>query len=137
MGSFEYKELFNDVEIQIQKIFANSKSEFPKLEVNLTGSIATLMVVTDDIAKSQFNGFSLALGLISLIMIVTLGSVRAGVMGMIPNAIPAFLAFGLMGLFVIPLDTDTLLIAPVILGIAVDDTIHLSLIHISEPTRPY
>ena len=124
MGSFEYKELFNDVEIQIQKIFANSKSEFPKLEVNLTGSIATLMVVTDDIAKSQFDGFSLALGLISLIMIVTLGSVRAGVMGMIPNAIPAFLAFGLMGLFVIPLDTDTLLIAPVILGIAVDDTIH-------------
>jgi predicted RND superfamily exporter protein len=29
-----------------------------------------------------------------------------------------------MGLFNIPLDTDTLLIAPVILGIAVDDTIH-------------
>ena len=124
MGSFEYKELVNDVEVQIQKIVANPKSGFPKLEVNLTGSIATLMVVTDDIAKSQFDGFSLALGLISLIMIVTLGSVRAGVMGMIPNAIPAFLAFGLMGLFVIPLDADTLLIAPVILGIAVDDTIH-------------
>jgi hypothetical protein len=29
-----------------------------------------------------------------------------------------------MGLFGIPLDTDTLLIAPIILGIAVDDTIH-------------
>ena len=29
-----------------------------------------------------------------------------------------------MGLFSVPLDTDTLLIAPVILGIAVDDTIH-------------
>ena len=43
---------------------------------------------------------------------------------MVPNAIPAFLAFGLMGLFGIPLDTDTLLIAPIILGIAVDDTIH-------------
>ena len=45
-------------------------------------------------------------------------------MGLVPNAIPAFLAFGLMGLFGIPLDTDTLLIAPIILGIAVDDTIH-------------
>lgn len=43
---------------------------------------------------------------------------------MIPNAIPAFLAFGLMGLLGVPLDTDTLLIAPIILGIAVDDTIH-------------
>jgi hypothetical protein len=57
-------------------------------------------------------------------MIITLGSLRGGLMGMIPNAIPAFLAIGLMGLFGIPLDTDTLLIAPVILGIAVDDTIH-------------
>jgi predicted RND superfamily exporter protein len=86
--------------------------------------MATLMVVSDEIATSQFNGFALALLLISIIMIITLGSLRGGLMGMIPNAIPAFLAFGLMGLFGIPLDTDTLLIAPVILGIAVDDTIH-------------
>ena len=34
------------------------------------------------------------------------------------------LAFGLMGLLDIPLDTDTLMIAPLIIGIAVDDTIH-------------
>jgi predicted RND superfamily exporter protein len=86
--------------------------------------MATLMVVSDEIATSQFNGFALALLLISIIMILTLGSLRGGLMGMIPNAIPAFLAFGLMGLLGIPLDTDTLLIAPVILGIAVDDTIH-------------
>ena len=33
-------------------------------------------------------------------------------------------AFGLMGFFNIPLDADTLLIAPIIIGLAVDDTIH-------------
>jgi len=38
--------------------------------------------------------------------------------------LPAILAFGLMGLLGIPLDTDTLMIAPLIIGIAVDDTIH-------------
>ncbi|MDX1453793.1 MAG: MMPL family transporter, partial [Oleiphilaceae bacterium] len=32
--------------------------------------------------------------------------------------------FGVMGLAGIPLDTDTLIIAPLIIGIAVDDTIH-------------
>lgn len=124
MGSFGYQQMFAEVELDIEARFAHLKTAYPDLEIVLTGTMATLMVVSDEIARSQFNGFALALVLISLIMIITLGSLRGGVMGMIPNAIPAFLAFGLMGLLGIPLDTDTLLIAPVILGIAVDDTIH-------------
>ena len=124
MGSYGYQKMFTEVAEDIDQRFAYLKTDFPDLEIVLTGTMATLMVVSDEIATSQFNGFALALLLISIIMIITLGSLRGGLMGMIPNAIPAFLAFGLMGLFGIPLDTDTLLIAPVILGIAVDDTIH-------------
>ena len=124
MGSFGYEKMFSEVELDIEKRFAHLKSAYPDLEIVLTGTMATLMVVSGEIARSQFDGFTLALLLISLIMIVTLGSLRGGLMGMVPNAIPSFLAFGLMGLLGIPLDTDTLLIAPVILGIAVDDTIH-------------
>ena len=124
MGSYGYQKMFIEVEQEITAKFASFKTIYPDLEIVLTGTMATLMVVSDEIAKSQFNGFALALLLISFIMIITLGSLRGGLMGMIPNAIPSFLGFGLMGLFGIPLDTDTLLIAPVILGIAVDDTIH-------------
>ena len=124
MGSFGYQQMFAEVELDIEARFAHLKTAYPDLEIVLTGTMATFMMVSDEIARSQFNGFALALVLISLIMIITLGSLRGGIMGMIPNAIPAFLAFGLMGLLGIPLDTDTLLIAPVILGIAVDDTIH-------------
>ena len=124
MGSYGYQKMFTEVAEDIDQRFAYLKADFPDLDIVLTGTMATLMVVSDEIATSQFNGFALALLLISIIMIITLGSLRGGLMGMIPNAIPAFLAFGLMGLFGIPLDTDTLLIAPVILGIAVDDTIH-------------
>jgi len=50
--------------------------------------------------------------------------VQAGLLGIIPNLIPAIFTFGIMGWLKIPLDTDTLMIAPVIIGIAVDDTIH-------------
>ena len=124
MGSYGYQKMFSEVEQEITTKFAHFKTTYPDLEIVLTGTMATLMVVSDEIAKSQFNGFALALLLISFIMIITLGSLRGGLMGMIPNAIPAFLGIGLMGLFDIPVDTDTLLIAPVILGIAVDDTIH-------------
>lgn len=124
LGSYEYKELFEAISIDVEETFSRVESNFPNLDVNLTGSMATLMVMADEVANSQFNSFALALLIVSLIMIVSLGSFRGGIMGMVPNAIPAFLAFGLMGLFGIPLDTDTLLIAPIILGIAVDDTIH-------------
>ncbi|MDE0786537.1 MAG: MMPL family transporter [Porticoccaceae bacterium] len=124
MGSYGYQKMFTEVEQEISDKFGRFQTIYPDLEIVLTGTMATLMVVSDEIATSQFNGFALALLLISVIMIVTLGSLRGGLMGMIPNAIPAFLGLGLMGLFGIPLDTDTLLIAPVILGIAVDDTIH-------------
>lgn len=124
LGSYEYKELFDDVSLDVQETFSDIEKDFPNLDVNLTGSMATLMVVADEIATSQFNSFALALLIVSLIMIIALGSLGGGIMGMVPNAIPAFLAFGLMGLFGVPLDVDSLLIAPLILGIAVDDTIH-------------
>ena len=124
MGSYDYKKMFTEVADEIEAKFRHIEPYQPNLEVVLTGTVATLMVVGDEIARSQFNGFALALLIISLIMVVTLGSLSGGLMGMIPNAIPALLALGLMGLFAVPLDADTLLIAPVILGIAVDDTIH-------------
>ena len=124
MGSYDYKKMFSEVEMDIEATFGHLKPTYPNLDVVLTGTVATLMVIGDEIARSQYNGFAMAWLIISVIMVITLGSISGGLMGMIPNAVPALLALGLMGLFAIPLDTDTLLIAPVILGIAVDDTIH-------------
>jgi hypothetical protein len=57
-------------------------------------------------------------------MIVTLHSVELGCISLIPNLFPVFLNFGVMGLLGFPLDTGTIMIASIALGIAVDDTIH-------------
>jgi len=123
-GSYEYQLFFDEIGQDIDEIFGPLEAEFPEMDVYLTGSMALLMRMADEVANSQFNSFALAIGVISVIMILTLGSLQGGVMAMIPNLIPAMLSFGLMGLMGIPLDTDTLLIAPLIIGIAVDDTIH-------------
>jgi predicted RND superfamily exporter protein len=123
-GSYEYQLFFDEIGQDIDEIFGPLEAEFPEMDVYLTGSMALLMRMADEVANSQFNSFALAIGVISVIMILTLGSLQGGVMAMIPNLIPAMLSFGLMGLLGIPLDTDTLLIAPLIIGIAVDDTIH-------------
>jgi predicted RND superfamily exporter protein len=123
-GSYQYQRFFEEISQEIDEVFGPLESEFPELEVYLTGSMALLMRMADEVANSQFSSFTFAIAVISVIMILTLGSFQGGIMAMIPNMIPALLGFGLMGLLGIALDTDTLLIAPLIIGIAVDDTIH-------------
>ena len=123
-GSYQYQRFFEEISQEIDEVFSPLESEFPELEVYLTGSMALLMRMADEVANSQFSSFTFAIAVISVIMIITLGSFQGGLMAMIPNMIPALLGFGLMGLLGIALDTDTLLIAPLIIGIAVDDTIH-------------
>ncbi len=123
-GSYQYQIFFDEISVDIEETFAGLETEFPELEIYLTGSMALLMRMADEVARSQFSSFTLAIVVISVIMIITLGSLQGGLLAMIPNVIPALLGFGLMGLMGISLDTDTLLIAPLIIGIAVDDTVH-------------
>ena len=123
-GSNEYKDFFNDIQRDINKEFNGLKDRYPNIKVQITGSFALMMRLADDISNNQFKSLAIAAVVISLLLMITLGSFQAGVMSIIPNLIPASLAFGLMGLLGVPLDTDTLMIAPLIIGIAVDDTIH-------------
>ncbi len=120
----EYQGFFDEIGAEIAAGFAHLRDDYPAMEVNLTGSMALLWRMSDEVAVSQFESFSIALAVVSAMLIVTLGSLQGGLLAMAPNLIPAFLGFGLMGLAGIPLDADTLLVAPVIIGIAVDDTIH-------------
>ena len=123
-GSNEYKEFFKDIQRDINKEFNGLKDRYPDIKVQITGSFALMMRLADNISNNQFKSLAIAAVVISLLLMITLGSFQAGVMSIIPNLIPASLAFGLMGLLGVPLDTDTLMIAPLIIGIAVDDTIH-------------
>lgn len=123
-GSYQYQRFFDELSDEITLAFDELRQLFPDLDITVTGSVPLMMRAMDEIAQSQYSSLLLALAVISVIMIITLSSLQAGLISIIPNLIPALLAFGLMGLLDIPLDTDTLLIAPVIIGIAVDDTIH-------------
>ena len=123
-GSEEYKDFFDEIQTDINNEFNKLTATYPELKVQITGSFALMMRLADDISKNQFKSLAIAAVVISLLMMLTLGSLQAGVMSIVPNLIPATLAFGLMGLLGISLDTDTLMIAPLIIGIAVDDTIH-------------
>jgi predicted RND superfamily exporter protein len=98
-----------------------SKVVIPKL----TGMGSLWIKLIDYIVKSQIWGFLLAFVVIGIMMCLLFGSLKIGLLAMIPNLSPVIATLGLMGWADIPLDYVKLLIGCVAIGIAVDDTIHL------------
>lgn len=79
----------------------------------------------DLIVEGQVKSFFSAFLQILLLMSLLFRSLRGGLICLIPNLAPLFFIFVVMGATGIALDVATVLIAGVILGITVDDTIHL------------
>jgi len=123
-GSFEYLKVFEEMRKDISNALDPLKSKYPEMDISITGGLALMMELSDYVTWSNIKSFGLAIVVISIVLIFVFGSFRAGLISIIPNLIPATLTFGLLGLLGIPLDMDTMIIAPVIIGIAVDDTIH-------------
>jgi len=74
--------------------------------------------------KSMLLGTTLALILISIILVFALRSFKIGLLSLIPNLIPAALAFGAWGLVVGQIGLALSVVTGMTLGIVVDDTVH-------------
>jgi len=74
--------------------------------------------------NSMLTGTSIALVLISAVLIFFLGSVKYGVISLLPNLTPALAAFGIWGLTVGEVGIGLSIVTGMTLGIVVDDTVH-------------
>ena len=74
--------------------------------------------------RSMLTGTTLALVLISFILIFALRSLRIGLISILPNLVPAGMAFGLWGLLVGEIGLALSVVTGMTLGIVVDDTVH-------------
>jgi len=74
--------------------------------------------------KSMLIGTTVALLLISLILAFALRSVKIGLLSLVPNLVPAALAFGLWGMAVGQIGLALSIVTGMTLGIVVDDTVH-------------
>ena len=101
-----------------------SQEPFVASHASLTGMGALWLKLMDYITRSQIIGFLLAFVAITVMMCLLFRSVKTGLLAMAPNLTPVLLTLGGMGWTGVPLDYVRLLIAPVAIGIAVDDTIH-------------
>jgi hypothetical protein len=66
----------------------------------------------------------LALVIVYVLLGALFLSFRIGLIALIPNVLPVVFFFGVLGLFGIPLSPGISVVAPMVLGLAIDDTIH-------------
>ncbi|MDA7816808.1 MMPL family transporter [Sulfurimonas sp.] len=118
MEASRYSELGNEVKSLIKSELGDD------VEVSITGMVPlfqrTLVAAMNSMALSYITAFFV----ISLIMIVILGSFKVGMISMIPNVLPVVMALGFMNFADMPLDIFTMLVGAIIIGLSVDDTVH-------------
>lgn len=94
------------------------------IEITVTGMVPlfqrTLIAAMESMSSSYVNAFFM----ITIIMIIMLGSFKVGVVSMIPNVLPVVMTLAFMSVMDMPLDIFTMLIGAIIIGLSVDDTVH-------------
>ncbi|MES0873412.1 MMPL family transporter [Sinimarinibacterium thermocellulolyticum] len=117
-----------DGSIQIADFVARTEARLrqmsPPLNGRVTGGPVLATRTVNEIASGQLTSLLVAFAMIWAMLTLMFTSVRSALLAMLPNALPVALYFGTLGALGITLNPTTSLIACVVLGIAVDDTIH-------------
>lgn len=119
--SIDYRQLIDDMD-QAEQFVANT---FPgDSHAQITG-IGKLVANLDTyIVSSQIRSFGLAFTVIALLIAAFFRSFRFGLWALVPNALPLMMVIGAMGWFGILVDVATVMIASILIGLIVDDTVH-------------
>lgn len=101
------------------------------LEVNeptLTGRASGLTIAFARLSHrnsiQMLYGLAAVLLMVSAVLVVTLRSVRYGLVSLVPNVLPALLAFGLWGFTLGDVNLGSTIVTTMTFGIVVDDTVH-------------
>lgn len=114
-----------DQAVIIQKIHAFVETMDARgMDIRVSGQVLQEVNIIHALVKGQIYSLGTSVSLVLLIMFFTLRSVPLSLLSIFPNIFPIVVNFGIMGLFNIAINESTALISSLIMGIAVDDTIH-------------
>ena len=120
VAQFNSKELASS----IKTLRKEAERIFPDADVFLVGLAVDFAELNDYIVIGELYSFISSIIAIAFLMALVFGSIKLGLIGLIPNIAPIIAIGAIMGYLDIPLDMMTMTIMPMILGIAVDDTIY-------------
>lgn len=96
----------------------------PPLNGEITGSPVLATHTVNEIGRGQWMSLAIACFAIWAMLALMFTSARAGLWALLPNLVPVSVYFGALRLLEIPLNPTNSLIASIVLGVAVDDTVH-------------
>jgi predicted RND superfamily exporter protein len=108
----------------LEKFLVGFDKLFEDYDYTKTGVFILSVEIFNELYASMAKTYIIAFMVITPLMILLIGSLRVGLLCMIPNLAPITLTLGMMGTFGIDLTTATLLVGSIAMGLVVDDTIH-------------
>ncbi len=114
----------NEAAAALEEIRAMAGELFPGAQVAVVGAAVRFADMNSRIVWAEIKSFFTSLSIIFILLALVFASVRTGLIGLIPNMAPVLVLGGLMGYAHFQLDMITMIVMPMLLGIAVDDTIH-------------
>lgn len=115
----------SEYEALSQELLSIMKEELgDEVEVTITGMVPLFQRTLAAAMSSMGMSYGIAFVLIGILMIIMLGSVKIGLLSMIPNVLPVVMSLCFMAMVGMPLDMFTMLVGAIIIGLSVDDTVH-------------
>ena len=117
----------SELEEVLSAVETDFKSSFntEDYELKINGFSVVFSQLNNFILETQFKSFFAAFFVAFLCLWVFIKNFKTTVLVLIPNIMPLAILAIFMSLLDIPLDVSTAMITPIMLGIAMDDTIHL------------
>ena len=100
------------------------RNNAPELVTPATGLSMAYAYLTTRNMKAMLAGTITSVVVVSLLMLIVMRNLRVGLISLVPNIIPAVLAFGAWGFLVGEVNLAISVVGAMTYGIVVDDTVH-------------
>jgi predicted RND superfamily exporter protein len=118
LDAFAYPALLDDLQSRLTPVLGEG------VEIEITGLVPVLSRTFRAMVQSMARSYVVALLVIAPLMILLIGHLFRGLLSMIPNLTPVIMMLGYMGWTRVPVDGLSMMVGAIVIGLAVDDTIH-------------
>lgn len=119
-----YKFKAQDIKEDLGAVKRMTGELFPEATSTIVGSAAEFAEIAIKIVAGELQSVLLSIIIISILLVLVFGSFKTGIIGLIPNLAPLLVIGAYLGYTGTSLNMMSMTIIPMMLGIAVDDTIH-------------
>lgn len=115
---------FHRLEPLLARVRERAQAAFPEREVAVTGRFPLVLAAQRSLLRTMLTSFSLTLLCVALVFFLLLRSLSLTLRALVPNLWPLLLVLGAAGWLGFEMDSATVMTASILLGLAVDDTLH-------------